>query len=213
MVFGQSAYTDSPPSVLRPQLQWWIDEKTILAGVPLLTPQSSFHLEMNASKEGWSAHPEPLNLIISGMWSPQESHLQNNLEMRAVFCAVPHFQSHLRDSFVIMSTYNTCHGLHPRTGRNTFSLPVYGNQKLTPFLQELQHLSLYQTHTRSSQRPGRRFVSQTPVTSVGVDTSSGSGQPDLSHVWLSTGRPVCDQRLSQTSYVRESCLRSISVGG
>ncbi|KAH3871675.1 hypothetical protein DPMN_034886 [Dreissena polymorpha] len=44
------------------------------------------------------------------MWSPHESHLRNNnLEMQAVYQADPvsHFQSHLRDSCVMVSTDNT----------------------------------------------------------------------------------------------------------
>ena len=80
----------------------------LLAGVPLLPPQSFLTSHTDASKECWGAHLEPLSLIISGMWSPQESHLHiNNLEMRAVFLAVSHFQSHLQDSCVIVSTDNT----------------------------------------------------------------------------------------------------------
>ncbi|KAH3855618.1 hypothetical protein DPMN_098188 [Dreissena polymorpha] len=64
----------------------------------------------------------------------------------------------------------------------------------------------------SSQRPVERFVLQTPVSSIRLDTSSGSDQPDFSHVRLSTGRPGCDRRQPQTSPVRESSFRFSSVG-
>jgi len=95
------------PSLV-PHLQWWLDEETLLAGVPLLPPQPSLHLITDASMEGWGAHLEPRSLTLSGLWSPQESHLHiNNLEMRAVFLAVSQFQSHLQDSCVMVSTDNT----------------------------------------------------------------------------------------------------------
>ncbi|KAH3730187.1 hypothetical protein DPMN_056168 [Dreissena polymorpha] len=54
------------------------------------------------------AHLEPLSLIVTGLWSHQESHLHiNTLEMRTVFLAVSLFQSHLRDSCAMVSTDNT----------------------------------------------------------------------------------------------------------
>ncbi|KAH3796887.1 hypothetical protein DPMN_150464 [Dreissena polymorpha] len=86
-------------------------------------------------------------------------------------------------------------------------------RNLLVLCKSLNIIFLVKTHTRSSQRPGGQFVSQTPVASVGLDTSSGSGQPDFSYVRLSTGQPVCDQRQPQTSSVRESSLRSSSVDG
>ncbi|KAH3800165.1 hypothetical protein DPMN_153794 [Dreissena polymorpha] len=94
----------------------------------------------DASKEGWVAHLEPLSLTVSGLWSHQESHLHiNNLERRAFFLAVSHFQSHLRDSCVMVSTDK-----HSGTGWNTFSLPVSGNQvvsRLEDFLARVYFLS------------------------------------------------------------------------
>ncbi|KAH3717116.1 hypothetical protein DPMN_059894 [Dreissena polymorpha] len=62
------------------------------AGYALWVGYSLLHLITDASKEGWGAHLEPLSLIISGMWSHQESHLHiNHYEMRAVFLAVSNF--------------------------------------------------------------------------------------------------------------------------
>ncbi|KAH3855617.1 hypothetical protein DPMN_098187 [Dreissena polymorpha] len=51
--------------------------ETLLAGVPLLPPQPFLHLiRMRAEKVG-GAYLEPLCLIISCRWSPQEYHLQS----------------------------------------------------------------------------------------------------------------------------------------
>ncbi|KAH3800345.1 hypothetical protein DPMN_153978 [Dreissena polymorpha] len=52
----------------------------------------------------------------------------------------------------------------------------------------------------------------TDNTSIGIDTSSRSDQPDLFQVRLSPGRSVCDQTQLQTTSVCESSLRSSSVG-
>ncbi|KAH3890981.1 hypothetical protein DPMN_015072 [Dreissena polymorpha] len=66
--------------------------------------------------------------------------------------------------------------------------------------------------------PGRRnaladrFVSQTPVTSIGVDTSSGKWPTRFSSHWLSTGRPVCDQRQPHDFLCSESSVRTSSGG-
>ncbi|KAH3792229.1 hypothetical protein DPMN_145720 [Dreissena polymorpha] len=84
-------------------------------------------------------------------------------------------------------------GLHPGTGRNTLSIPVSGNQEITCLLQNTQHLYSGRIHTRSPQRPGEWVVSQTPDTSIEMDTSSRSDQPDLFQVGLSPGRSICDQ--------------------
>ncbi|KAH3773718.1 hypothetical protein DPMN_175086 [Dreissena polymorpha] len=107
MVSGQSANTDSLPSVLSPHLYWWLDYETL--GRSSASSTAVFLTShTDASKECGGAHLEPLSLIMYGMWSPQEYHLHiNNLEMRAVFLAASHFQSHLQDSCVIVSTVFT----------------------------------------------------------------------------------------------------------
>ena len=49
------------------------------------------------SHSGWGAHLEPLGLEVQGLWdvASQDLHI-NNLELRAVFLALQHFQSHLQ---------------------------------------------------------------------------------------------------------------------
>ncbi|KAH3877747.1 hypothetical protein DPMN_001625 [Dreissena polymorpha] len=133
--------------------------------------------------------------------------------MPAVFLAVSHFQSGLRDSCVMMSTDNTSVVTYIQAqGGNTFSLPVSESQGITCSLQDAQYFSSGQIYSRSPQRPGGLVVSQTPVTTIRVDTSSRSDQSDLSHFWLSSGRPICDQTQPKASTVCESSVRSSSVG-
>ncbi|KAH3741580.1 hypothetical protein DPMN_048305 [Dreissena polymorpha] len=92
-------------------------------------------------------------------------------------------------------------GLHSGTGGNTLSISVSGNQEITCFLQNTQHFCAGQIHTRSPQRPGGWVVSQSPDTSIGMDTSSRSDQPDLFQVRLSSGRSICDYNNRLPLYV------------
>jgi hypothetical protein len=88
-------------------LHWWLDYETLSRSTASSTA-IFLTSHTDASKECGGAHLEPLSLIMYGMWSSQEYHLHiNNLEMRAVFLAVSHFQSHLQDSCVIVSTVIT----------------------------------------------------------------------------------------------------------
>ena len=151
MVSRQSANTDSHPPSLVPHLQWWLDEETLLAGVPLLPPQPSLHLITDASMEGWGAHLEPRSLTLSGLWSPQESHLHiNNLEMRAVFLAVSQFQSHLRDSCVMVSTDNTSVVAYIQKQGGTHSHSLYLETRNLLVLCKSLNVSLLSKHI-----PGR----------------------------------------------------------
>ncbi|KAH3893527.1 hypothetical protein DPMN_017674 [Dreissena polymorpha] len=78
MVSGQSAYTDSHSSVFSPphsvvaRLGDSLGRSTASSAITFLTSHT------DARREGWGAYLEPLSLIISGMWSPQESHLHIN---------------------------------------------------------------------------------------------------------------------------------------
>ena len=77
--------------------------------------------------------------------------------------------------------------LRSGSGRDTLTLPLPGDQGSAGPLSGSEHFPLSQTHTRSPQCPGRRSVSKTPATSFGVDSPSGSGQPD---VFLSRSSPL-----------------------
>ncbi|KAH3776923.1 hypothetical protein DPMN_178357 [Dreissena polymorpha] len=203
MVSRQSANTDSHPSVLSPP-----PSMVARPGDPVGRSTASFPATFFTSHNGCEhgrlgrspGTPQPDIYQDCG-------HLRSlicNLEMRAVFLAVSQFQSHLRDSCVMVSTDNTSVVAYIQKQGGTHSHSLY--------LETMNLLVLCKSLNVSLFCPGGRFVLQTPVTSIGVDTSSGSGQPDFPHIRLSTGRPVCDQRQPQTSSVCESSVRTSSMG-
>ena len=102
--------------------------------------------------------------------------------------------------------------LRSGSGRNTLTLPLPGDQGSAGPLSGSEHIPLSQTHTRSPQCPVRRSVSKTPATSFGVDSPSGSGQPDLFLSRSSPRRSVCNQGQQQITSVRKSSLRCSSMG-
>ena len=102
--------------------------------------------------------------------------------------------------------------LRSGSGRDTLTLPLPGDQGSASPLSGSELFPLSQTHIRSPQCPGRRSVSKTPVTSFGVDSPSGSGQPDLFLSRSSPRRSVCNQGQQQITYVRKSSLQCSSMG-
>ena len=81
----------------RVAVKWWMNPSIYVAGIPLVIPAPDFHLFSDDSHSGWGAHLEPLGLEVQGLWdvASQDLHI-NNLELRAVFLALQHFQSHLQ---------------------------------------------------------------------------------------------------------------------
>ena len=81
----------------RVAIKWWMNPSIYVAGIPLVIPAPDFHLFSDDSHSGWGAHLEPLGLEVQGLWdvASQDLHI-NNLELRAVFLALQHFQSHLQ---------------------------------------------------------------------------------------------------------------------
>ncbi|KAH3741241.1 hypothetical protein DPMN_047962 [Dreissena polymorpha] len=215
MVSRQSAKTDSHPSVLIPPPSM-VARQGDPVGRSTASSPATFFTSHNGCEHGRLGHspgtpqPDIIRIVVSSGVSPAHKQSRNASSLSSCF-SIPITSAGLLCYGI--DRQHISRGLHPETGRYTLSLPVSGKNELTCSLQEPQRLSLVQTHTRSSQCPGGRFVSQTPVTSIGVDTSSGSGQPDIPHIRLSTGRPVCDQRQPQTSSVCESSVRTSSVGG
>ena len=215
MVSRQSANTDSHPSVLSPPPSM-VARRGDPVGRSTASSPATFFTSHNGCEHGrlgrspGTPQPDIIRIVVSSGVSPAHKQSRNASSLSSCF-SIPITSSGLLCDGI--DRQHISRGLHPETGRDTLSLPVSGNNEITCSLQEPKRLSLVQTHTRSSQRPGGRFVSQTPVTSIGVDTSSGSGQSDIPHIRLSTGRPVCDQRQPQTSSVCESSVRTSSVGG
>ena len=78
-------------------IKWWMNPSIYVAGIPLVIPAPDFHLFSDDSHSGWGAHLEPLGLEVQGLWDVASEDLHiNNLELRAVFLALQHFQSHLQ---------------------------------------------------------------------------------------------------------------------
>ena len=92
----------------RVAIKWWMNPSIYLAGIPLVIPAPDFHLFSDASHSGWGAHLEPLGLEVQGLWdvASQDLHI-NNLELRAVFLALQHFQSHIYNSCVMVASDNS----------------------------------------------------------------------------------------------------------
>ena len=76
----------------RVAIKWWMNPSIYVAGIPLVIPAPDFHLFSDDSHSGWGAHLEPLGLEVQGLWdvASQDLHI-NNLELRAVFLALPTF--------------------------------------------------------------------------------------------------------------------------
>ena len=89
-------------------LRWWDSPYLLRQGVPLLVSPPELFLFTDASLVGWGAHLEPVGLMTSGLWSPQESLLHiNNLELRSVLLALRFFQQHIVGQSILVSTDNT----------------------------------------------------------------------------------------------------------
>lgn len=87
-------------------LRWWLRPE-VSRGVPLFLPPPSVFLFTDASLEGWGAHLEPLGLCVSGQWSVDQSHDHINLlELRAVLLSLQHFQAHVFNQHVLLSSDN-----------------------------------------------------------------------------------------------------------
>ena len=75
-------------------LQWWSDDRNILARVSLATPHTDHHFWSDASDQGWGAHVG--DQFVSGRWSQEEIEMAINLrELRAICLALQHFQCQL----------------------------------------------------------------------------------------------------------------------
>ena len=113
-------------SQLRFHLQWWTNMERLKEGVRLSPQVAGLQLITDASQVGWGAHLEPLGLMTSGCWSQQESLLHiNNLEMRAAFLAVQHFQDSLRSQCVLISSDNTTVVTYIKKQGGTHSQSLY----------------------------------------------------------------------------------------
>ena len=89
----------------RVAIKWWMNPSIYVAGIPIVIPAPDFHMFSDDSHSGWGAYLEPLGLEVQGLWdvASQDLHI-NNLELRAVFLALQHFQSHIYNSCVMVAS-------------------------------------------------------------------------------------------------------------
>ena len=92
----------------KPHLRRWLDEDWLRRGVPLKPPEASRSICTDASGSGWGAHLLPSFEEIRGVWSGEEAdkHI-NELELLAVFIALKHWESQLRDLPVMVLSDNS----------------------------------------------------------------------------------------------------------
>ncbi|KAG6932460.1 hypothetical protein G0U57_021497, partial [Chelydra serpentina] len=106
------------PSQVLASLNWWLDPRKVLEGLPFHPPQPSLALTTDASSLGWGAHLKGLQ--TQGLWSEQELTLHINVrELRAVRLPCQAFAQHLQGRCVAILTDNTTAILHQQARRGT----------------------------------------------------------------------------------------------
>lgn len=100
-------------------LQWWMKESNLRAGVDLQTVNPEFLLYTDASTQGWRC--PLLHHTMGGLWSEEESTLHINvLELRAIRLALQHFQGILHGRTVtVMADSTTALAYITHQGRDT----------------------------------------------------------------------------------------------
>ena len=86
-------------------LEWWSNDTNLNKGAPTHKPRPTFQIFTDASTEGWGSH---LGMeTASGRWSKTQACLHiNNLEMKAVFLALKHWEQTLKNRTVLIATDN-----------------------------------------------------------------------------------------------------------
>ena len=115
----------------RVAIKWCMNPSIYVAGI-LVIPAPDFHLFSDASHSGWGAHFEPLGLEVQGLWdiASQDLH-NNNLELRAVFLALQHFQSHIYNSCVMVASRQFISSGLPQEARgDPLSISVHASMEL-----------------------------------------------------------------------------------
>ena len=95
-------------SMIRSQLQWWINPNRFETGTTIHPPDPEFFLYTDASHFGWGAHLEPTALSFHGRWTEDQSQLHiNMLEMMAIRLALKQAITFIHHSCIMISTDNT----------------------------------------------------------------------------------------------------------
>ena len=91
---------------LRQSLSQWLDTDWLHSHVPIRPIGPRVYLHTDASLQGWGAHCDQGQ--VSGSWDPlcRSQHI-NWLELQAIFLALQHFQSFLRNKCIVICSDNT----------------------------------------------------------------------------------------------------------
>ena len=167
---------------------WWMNPTIYLTRIPLVIPSPDFYLFSDASRSGWGAHLEPLDLEVQDLWecASQDLHI-NNLEIRAVFLALQRFQNHIYDSCVMVASDNSSEVAYLKKQGGTHS------SSLCTLVWEL----LYWCHHRYSHS-SRKFPGKLNVSGQSVSSRPNSpyrmvsGSGDCLQIFKLWGTPQVD---------------------
>ena len=213
-------------------IKWWMNPSIYVAGIPLVIPAPDFHLFSDASHSGWGAHLEPQGLEVQGLWdaASQDLHI-NNLELRAVFLALQHFQSYLqflRDGSVRQFISS---GLPQEARGDPLSISVHASMGASLLVSSSEYSHSSQAYSREIECFGSQPVSPRPNSPHRMVSRSGDSSPNLQSLGYSSDRsfrhqikpssaPVCfsstgPQGLCSGCYVtrmeKPICIRISSI--
>ena len=174
----------------RVAIKWWMNPSIYVAGIPIVIPAPDFHLFSDDSHSGWGAHLEPLGLEVQGLWdvASQDLHI-NNLELRAVFLALQHFQSHIYNSCVMAASNNSSvvAYLKKQGGTHSPSLCMLVWELLYWCHHRNIHISS-QAYSREIECFGRQPVSPRPNSPHRMVSRSGDSYPNFQSLGYSSDR-------------------------
>ena len=93
------------PDDLKADLSWWLEPGRLERGLSLRKPSPDLQLYSDASRKGWGATLEGLNL--AGEWSPSDQRLHiNMLELKAIWLALQEVLPQVRNKVVAVFSDN-----------------------------------------------------------------------------------------------------------
>ena len=170
-------------------IKWWMNPSIYVAGIPLVIPTPDFHLFSDASHSGWGAHLEPLGLAVQGLWdvASQDLHI-NNLELRAVFLALQHFQSHLQFLRYGSIRQFISSGLPQEARGDPLSISVHASMGASLLVSSSEYSHSSQAYSREIECFGRQPVSPRPNSPHQMVSRSGDSSPNFQSLGYSSDR-------------------------
>ncbi len=89
-------------------VQWWLEDRNVLAGSPLHAATPEARIFTDASTKGWGGHLEHPQLHVSGVWNTEDQSLHTNVkELLAVLYTLRGLQKWVENKTVLVTTDNT----------------------------------------------------------------------------------------------------------